>query len=72
MKFPLKVSSKAEQQDFEYLICENCGKVSRCGIISLETDLKLYGLTVESLHEHRYAVCTACGKIFIINKEDGQ
>ncbi len=72
MKFPLNVSSEAKQHNFEYLICESCGKLSRCGIISLETDLKLYGLTVENLHEHCYAVCTVCGKIFIINKEDVQ
>ena len=62
----------SERNDVEYLTCKNCGKISRCGIVSLETDLKLYGLTVENLHEYRYAVCTACGKTFIINKEDGQ
>ena len=72
MKFPINISSEANQHDFEYITCINCGKVARCGIVSLETDLKLCGFTVENLHEHRYAVCTNCGKTFIINKEDGQ
>ena len=72
MKLPINISSEAKQHDFEYITCKNCGKISRCGIVSLETDLKIYGLTVENLHEYRYAVCTACGKTFIINKEDGQ
>ena len=72
MKFPINISSEANQHDFEYITCNNCGKVARCGIVSLETDLKLCGFTVENLHEHSYAVCTNCGKTFIINKEDGQ
>lgn len=72
MKLPINISSEANQHDFEYLTCNNCGKVARCGIVSLETDLKLCGFTVENLHGHRYAVCTNCGKTFIINKEDGQ
>lgn len=72
MKLPINISSEANQHDFEYITCNNCGKVARCGIVSLETDLKLCGFTVENLHGHRYAVCTNCGKTFIINKEDGQ